>query len=117
MLIKTDHLNNTFNEPGGQNVRVTRQIVELDSEYVVTFEHLAGVLNTGAGGLSRHKILDEMPRGTLKQLCEVSALDRDADDAYPVSIQAIQEAQEKRNNLRKAMASDKRRCLWFKRFQ
>ena len=45
VLIKTDHLNNTFNEPGRQNVRVTRQIVKLNSEYDVKFEHLAGVLN------------------------------------------------------------------------
>ena len=89
VLIKTDHLNNTFNEPGRQNVHVTRQMVELDSEYGVKFEHLARVLNTKADGLSRHENLDEIPRVALKQLCEASALDRDANEAYPVPIQAI----------------------------
>ena len=58
--------------------------------------------------LSRHEILDEIPRGALKQLCKVSALNRDADDTYPVSIQAIQEVQEKGDDLRKAIASDKK---------
>ena len=64
------------------------------------------MLNTGADELSRHEILEEIPRGALKQLCKVSALDRDADEAYPVSIQAIQEAQEKRDDLPKAIAPD-----------
>ena len=96
VYIKTDPLNNTFNKPGRQNVRVTRQMAELDSKYGFTFQHLAGALNTGADGLSRHEVLDEMPRGALKQLCEVSALDRNADNTYPVSIQAIQEAQKRR---------------------
>ena len=50
-----------------------RQMVELDSEYGVTFEHLVGVLSTGADGLSRYEIWNEMPRGALKKLCEVSA--------------------------------------------
>ena len=45
VLMRTNHLNNTFNEPGGQNVRVTRQLVELDTKYGVKFEHLSGVLN------------------------------------------------------------------------
>ena len=40
VLMRMDHLNNTFNEPGGQNVHVTRQMVELDSKYGVKFEHL-----------------------------------------------------------------------------
>ena len=49
-----------------------------------------------------------MPRGALKRLCEVSALYRDADNTYPVLIHEIQEAQEKGNDLRKAIASDKK---------
>ena len=92
-------------------------MAELDSEYGVKFKHLAGLLNTRADGLSRYKILEETPDGALKQLYKVSALNRDADDAYPVSIQGIQEAQKKGDKLRKAIASDKRRYLWFKRFQ
>ena len=54
-----------------KNVRITRQIFELDNETGVKFEHLSGVLNTGTEGLSRHEILDEIPGGTLEQLCEV----------------------------------------------
>ena len=46
VLMRTDHLNNTFNEPGKQNIRVTRQMVELGSEYGIKSEHLIGVLNT-----------------------------------------------------------------------
>ena len=92
-------------------------MVELDSKYDFKFEHLAGVFNISVNGLSRHEILEEIPDGTLKQLYKVSALNRDADDAYPVSIQGIQEAQKKGDKLRKAIASDKRRYLWFKRFQ
>ena len=106
--IMTDHLNNTFNEPRGQNLHVRRQMIELDREYGATFEHLAGVLNTRADGLSRHKILDEVPDSAYKQLAKVSALDRDADDSYPVSIQQIQDTQEKGDDLRKAIASDKK---------
>ena len=55
--MRTDHLNNTFNDTGGANLRVTRQMVELDQEYGVTIRHLPGVENTGADGLSRHEIL------------------------------------------------------------
>ena len=82
------HLNSTFNEPGGQNVRVTRQMVELDTKYGVKFE----VLNTGADGLSLHKILNKIPSGALKQLGGVTVLNKDGNGAYPFSIQAIQEA-------------------------
>ena len=56
--------------------------------------------------------MEEIPRGALKQLCEVSALDREANDAYPVSIQVIQEAQEKGDDLRKAIASDKKSVVF-----
>ena len=117
VLMRIDHLKNTFNELSGQHVRVTRHMEEFDSKYCVKFEHLVGVLNTGANGLSRHKILKEIPRGSLKQLCKFSALNRDADEAYPVLLQAIQETQEKGDGLFKAIASDKRPCLWLKRFQ
>ena len=82
-------------------------MAELDSEYGVKFKHLAGLLNTRADGLSRYKILEETPDGALKQLYKVSALDRDADDAYPVSVHAIQEAQGKSDKLRKEITSEK----------
>ena len=111
--IKTNHLNNTFNEPGGQNMRVRRQMVKLDGKYGVTFKHLAGVLNTGASGLSRNKILDEIPDSAYKQLAEASTLDRDADNSYPVSIQQIQDVQEKGDDLRKAIVSDKKGCFFL----
>ena len=88
-------------------------MVELDNEYGVKFEHLSEVLNTGANELSRHEVLDEIPGGTLKQLCEVlSFFSRDANDAYPVSVQTIQKAQEKGGELRNAITSDKKALLY-----
>ena len=71
-------------------------MIELDSKYGVKFKNLAGVLTIGADRLSRHEILKEIPSGALKQLCKVSVFYRDADDAYPILIQAIQEAEERK---------------------
>ena len=118
VLIKTDHLNNTFNEPGGHNVRVTRQMVELDSKYGVKFEHLAGVLNTRANGLSRHEILDEMPRSALKQLCKVSALDRETQMRHILPrSKRFRKRKKKEMTYARQSRQIKRRCLWLKRFQ
>ena len=83
-------------------------MVEFDQEYGVTIKHLPGVDNTGADGLSRHEILDNVPSNMNKLICEVNALDRSTNEVYPVSIQAIQEAQESGDDLRNAIASDKK---------
>ena len=45
-----------------KNLRVLRQIVKLDQDYHAEFEHLAGELNTGGDGLSRLRMLDNVPR-------------------------------------------------------
>ena len=87
-------------------------MVELDQEYGVTIRHLPGVENTGADGLSRHEILEDVPSNIKKLICEVSALDRSTNEAYPVSIRAIQEAQESGDDLRRAIASDKKEDIF-----
>ena len=62
----------------------------MDQECDTTFEYLPGKLNTGADGLSHHEILEETPKDILQEVCEVSALDGDINETYPVSMNMIQ---------------------------
>ena len=58
ILIRSDHKNLCFSETNSANLRVQRQRITMDQEYGVTFEHLPGVDNTGADGLSRLPMYD-----------------------------------------------------------
>ena len=61
ILIRCDHKNITNIDTKHTNLRILRQRLTLDQDYGAKFEHLAGELNTGADGLSRLQILDDVP--------------------------------------------------------
>ena len=43
--MRTDHTNNTFKNNNGQNLRVTRQLIEIDRDYSLNFEYSPAGLN------------------------------------------------------------------------
>ena len=71
------------------------------------WEHLAGVDNTGADGLSHHEIMAEGPKDVKMELYECNSLDRDSNEMFPVDMRYIQKHQEEDPQLRSLIASEK----------
>ena len=94
VTIMTNHLNNTFDFSKAPNLRTTRQLIELDQEFHVKRKHIAGVDNTGADGLSRHKIITEVPKDVKMKLYKCNSLDRGTNEMFPVDMRFIKKCQE-----------------------
>ena len=95
VLIRTDHKNLTFDEVKHASLRVLRQRIEIDQEYGATFEHLAGDLNVGADGLSRHDATSTTPIRIVEEVYAVDELDRNENEDFPIAMRLVKEEQDK----------------------
>ena len=68
--IHSDHMNLQFKHTRHINGRVMRQHLELDQTYQAKIFHIKGELNTGADGLSRLPMYDEVPALSLLETFE-----------------------------------------------
>jgi hypothetical protein len=65
------------------NLRVSRQIIKMDQVYGAKFEHLSGELNTGADGLSRLEMRDDVPSELLDEIYAIDELNCDVNPDFP----------------------------------
>ena len=100
-------MNNTFDCSKAPNLRITRQLIQLDQEFHVKWKHIAGIDNTGADGLSRHETIAEVPKDVKMKLYECNSLDRETNEVFPVDMKYIQKHQEEDPKLRSLIASGK----------
>jgi hypothetical protein len=103
ILIRCDHKNLTNLETKHTNLRVLRQRLTLDQEYGAKFEHLAGELNTGADGLSRLPMTDEIPASSNAEIYAIDELNRDANYDFPLSMKLLKEEQIRDEKIQEAL--------------
>ena len=62
-------------------------------------EHLAGELNTGADGLSRLQMSDDVPLNLISEIYAIDELDREANTDFPLDMTMIREKQDQDQKL------------------
>ena len=107
ILIRCDHKNITNAETKHANLRILRQRITLDQDYGAKFEHFAGELNTGADGLSRLQMTDDIPPTSLQEIYAINELDRNNNIDFPLTMRIIKEEQEKDSRLTKKLGDKK----------
>ncbi len=104
--IFTNHQNLTHDQTQHVNLREQRAQIFLDAEYQPKFIHVKGTDNTGADGLSRLLMDDEVPPARMQSLMAIDNLDR-SNDEFPVDMQHIVQEQQKDAKLQKIIRSQK----------
>ncbi len=104
--IHTDHQNLTHNDTVHVNLGEQRTRIFLEQEFAPTFVHIAGADNTGADGLSRLPMLDQVPAETTQHLFAISNLNRNISYDFPLDMWQIQRTQAKDEDLLKRRNSD-----------
>ena len=102
--IRIHHKNNIYECAKAPNLRVTRQLVELDQEFQAKFEYFPGEKNTGADGFSRLRMHDKIPDGMLNKVYNIDMLDRTINECFPISMKLVKEAQDKDQDLQALLA-------------
>ena len=72
-----------------------RQLIELDQVYGAKWEHVRGVDNPGADGLSRLEHFDEVPSNFVQEVYAVDHLNRDLNHNFPIGLSLIKSEQDK----------------------
>lgn len=107
ILIRCDHKNLTRADTKHLNLRVLRQRLTLDQEYGAKLEHYAGELNTGADGLSRLEMSDEVPQSTLIEVYAINELDPDTNVDFPLAMTIIKAEQDKDEKIQSMLTQEK----------
>ena len=108
--IHTDHQNLTHQDTVHVNLREQRTRIFLDSEFGATFVHIAGEKNTGADGLSRLPMFDDVPADTAEHhLFAINNLDRNTNEDFPLDMMQIRIAQAADKVLQQRIKSDRYR--------
>ena len=92
--IYTDHQNLTHKQTQHANLLKQRAQIFLDAEYQPKFIHVKGTDNTGADGLSRLPMMDNVPQASMQSLMSLNNLDPWNDD-FPIDMQHITIEQQK----------------------
>ncbi len=92
--IYTDHQNLTHEQTQHTNLRKQRARIFLNAEYQPKFIHVKGTDNTGADGLSRLPMADDVPQTSMQSLMAINNLDRLNED-FPIDMQCIAREQKK----------------------
>ena len=66
----------------------------LDQVYQAKSEHISGTDNTGAGGLSRLHMHDEILDSLLQEVCAINELDHETNIDFPLDMARIREEQD-----------------------
>jgi hypothetical protein len=82
---------------------VLRQQIETDQEYESTMEHLAGILNVGADGLSRHSATSKTPVRMLEEVYTVDKLDHNKNELLPIAMRLVNTEQDKDDTLQQLL--------------
>jgi hypothetical protein len=104
VLIRTYHKNLTFDGVTHTSLQVLWQRIEIDQEYGATFKHLAGDLNVGADGLSRHNATSKTPVRIMEKVYAVGEVDRDGNEDFPIAMCLVKEEQDKDDKLQQLLS-------------
>jgi hypothetical protein len=105
--IHTDHQNLTYDDTVHVNLREQRTRIFLDEEFAPTFVHIKGTDNTGADGLSRLLMADEVPTTAKEHLFAISNLDPSVNEDFPLDMKHISFAQAADEILQRRIKSGK----------
>jgi hypothetical protein len=83
---------------------VLQQRIEIDQEYGATFEHLAGVLNVRADGLSRHNATSKTPVRLIEEVYAVDQLDRNENKDFTIVMRLVKAEQDKDEKLQQLLS-------------
>ena len=109
VIIRCDHKNITNAATQHKNLRVQRQLIELDQEYGAKFEHLPGEENVGGDALSRLEMLDDVPERAKSEVYAINELDGDANHDCPISMSLISSEQAKDEKIQEILTQSKYR--------
>ena len=107
ILIRCDHKNITNAKTKYTNLQILRQCITLDQDYGAKFEHFAGELNTGADGLSRLQMTDDVPQNLLHEIYSINKLDHDSNIDFPLAMHLVKKEQLKDAKLTKKLGNEK----------
>lgn len=107
ILIRCDHKNLTRADTKHLNLCVLRQRLTLDQEYGAKLEHWAGELNTGADGLSRLEMSDEVPQSTLAEVYAINELDRETNIDFPLAMTIMKAEQDNDEKIQSMLTQEK----------
>jgi hypothetical protein len=117
ILIRCDHKNITSVDTKHLNLRILRQRLTLDQDYGAKFEHIAGELNTGADGLSRLQMTDNIPTNLVSKIYAIDELDSNRNFDFPLAMSLIKREQDKdikiQETLQKQASNDRFGTMTF----
>ncbi len=107
--IHSDHKNLTCDGTIHVNLREQRARIFLDSEYALTFVHIAGNDNTAADGLSRLEMADDEPTEITENIFVMldNELDRGENTDLPLDMTRIMNAQRNDREIQRRISSGK----------
>jgi hypothetical protein len=103
ILIRCDHKNLTSIDTKNTNLCILRQRLTLNQDYGAKFEHLAGELNTGADGLSRLQMSDDVPTNLVSEIYAIDDLNSNTNFDFPLAMSLMKEEQEKDEKVQGAL--------------
>eukprot|EP00804_Cyclotella_cryptica_P000107 CCRYP_020514-RA/>CCRYP_020514-RA protein AED:0.13 eAED:0.09 QI:0/0/0/1/0.33/0/4/0/475 len=90
--------------PGAsQKYTIGAMLTQKPTEYSAKFEHLAGEFNTGADGLSRLPMTDELSTNVTTEIYPINELNGNTNHDFPLSMKLLREEQTKDTKIQEAL--------------